>query len=851
VEKKMEFITRITKSSTLEQSAVGNKAARLAFLSRSGFNVPEFFVINPSAAIASEPEKDKPAVIDCEAGARAEIETTVRGFCADGSLVAVRSSSIEEDDAQNSFAGQLDSFLNIRSSEVCAKVIDVWQSAFSERIQSYRKSRDVSESIPVPGVFVQKMVNADAAGVAFAVDPVNGDEKIAVVAAARGLGESLVSGECQGDTWRVGTRRNIVSRDIESERPVLSDRQVHRVAGLVRKVSKVFGAPQDIEWAIQNNRLYLLQSRDITTVREKSDADGTYALWDNSNIVESYGGVTTPLTFSIARGAYQEAYRHFGRVLGVSERIIAQNNDAYAQMIGLIRGRVYYNLLNWYRLLMLTPGFRFNRKFMEQMMGVTQGLPDDAVPQPEDGRRLARLRAALGMLRVAWRLLNKLVRHNSRVIAFHRKLDIAMQPVALNAMPLDALLAEYKELQSKVIPAWETPLINDLYCMIFHGLLRQLSERWLPCELAEIHNDLVCGEAGIISLEPVARMQSMAALARRDSAFVTALCEQPLSVIEFHLLAHKTFATEYNDYLARFGDRCLDELKLESQTLGDDPLPLLRAIGQLAKSSAPSGSSGLMDNLRRVAEEKISVAFSGKPFRRAIFGVVLKLARARVRDRENLRFERTRVYGRVRAIFVEVGRRFVNLQAIENADDIFYLDVAEITAFASGTGSSAAISALVLTRRDEFQAYADSEEPPRRFITCGPPQLASSMQEVVQGTESASGLSRSGQACSPGVVRGPVKIVRDPRTATVVAGDILVAQRTDPGWVTIFPLVSGMIMERGSLLSHSAIVARELGLPAVVGVEDACQWLADGDWVELNGATGTIRKLEQSDDRAA
>jgi pyruvate,water dikinase len=192
-----------------------------------------------------------------------------------------------------------------------------------------------------------------------------------------------------------------------------------------------------------------------------------------------------------------------------------------------------------------------------------------------------------------------------------------------------------------------------------------------------------------------------------------------------------------------------------------------------------------------------------------------------------------------------------NLQVIGNIDDIFYLDVAEIVAFARGTGSSGDLNALVQTRREEFDAYALSDDPPRRFITCGPPQLVSSMREVEKTDECTSGVTRKGQACSPGVVRGPVKIVRDPRTATVVAGDILVAQRTDPGWVTIFPLVSGMIMERGSLLSHSAIVARELGLPAIVGVEDACQWLSDGDWVELNGATGTIRKLELSDDRAA
>ena len=106
---------------------------------------------------------------------------------------------------------------------------------------------------------------------------------------------------------------------------------------------------------------------------------------------------------------------------------------------------------------------------------------------------------------------------------------------------------------------------------------------------------------------------------------------------------------------------------------------------------------------------------------------------------------------------------------------------------------------------------------------------------------------RKGQACSPGVVRGPVRVVTDPRNATIKSGDILVAERTDPGWVTIFPLVKGVIMERGSLLSHSAIVARELGLPAVVGVEDACRWLQDGDWVELNGTSGHIRRIDSTE----
>jgi pyruvate,water dikinase len=512
-------------------------------------------------------------------------------------------------------------------------------------------------------------------------------------------------------------------------------------------------------------------------------------------------------------------------------------------MIGLIQGRVYYNLLNWYRLLMLTPGFRFNRRFMEQMMGVTEGLPPEAIPKPQADRRYAGMRATAGIVRVAYRLIVKLFLHNARVCRFHRELEESLRPVDLESFSLDQLIDNYESLQARVIPAWKTPLINDLYCMIFHGLLRYLSERWLGDEYAEIHNDLVSGESGITSIEPVRRMKELASVAAKSPRFVTSLCDEPLQKIESFIADDDLFSSAYTDYLEKFGDRCLDELKLESETLKDNPLPLLRGIGQLARSGVFKATPSSSDSLRQHAEEKIILALKGQPVRKRIYNIVLRLARARVRDRENLRFERTRVYGRVRAIFVEIGKRLVTLKVLEKTDDVFYLDVAEIAGLIRGTGISTSLSHLVNNRRKEFAGYKGNDDPPRRFITKGPAQLSSSMQEVTRDESEANNDSRKGQACSQGIVRGPVRIVRDPRNSDFRSGEILVAQRTDPGWVTIFPLVSGMIMERGSLLSHSAIVARELGIPAIVGVDDACDWLKDGDWVELNGATGMIRRI--------
>jgi len=845
---------------SLDSSMVGNKALRLAELTQAGFRVPAFFVIDPKAYRQSLDAENQTladgSFVGCSVLLLQKITTAFRQQFAADALVAVRSSSADEDGVENSFAGQFDSFLNVMQADVGEHVARVWKSASSDHLNTYRRSQGIVGEVSVPAVMVQSMVPAETAGVAFAADPVSGCLEHAVVAAGHGLGDALVSGEEQGDTWRVDKRGSVKSSEVQDEAdPVLSKRQIRQVAALVRKVSKFYGRPQDIEWAISNSRIYLLQSRDITTLQNQPNENrqsrdittpqnqpstDSYALWDNSNIVESYGGVTTPLTFSVARSAYADAYRYLGRVIGVSERSIQANEKTYEQMIGLIDGRVYYNLLNWYRLLMLTPGFRFNRRFMEQMMGVTQSLPDSAVPETQGDSRFAGLRATLGLLRVSWRLTTRLLFHNRRVRLFHKKIELALPRVDFNAKTLEQLVSEYETLQTTVIPAWDVPLINDLYCMIFHGALRKLCERWLPENLAEIHNNLVSGEAGIISLEPVRRLQAMADFARGDDSFVALLKSGSINTIRKAIVSRKLFRHEFDDYLDKFGDRCLDELKLESLTIADDPLPMLRGIGQMATMGAAKTHTS---SLRPDAEEDVFEALAASPVRRFLFKKILGQARARVRDRENLRFERTRVYGRVRAIFVAIGKQLQALNIIDSADDIFYLEVDEVIRFVQGTSSSIALAGTIAARREEFSAYQAMPNPPRRFLTCGPAQLASSREEIETEDADNDEFFRQGQACSQGIVRGQVRIVRDPRSANVQAGEILVAERTDPGWVTIFPLVTGMIMERGSLLSHSAIVARELGLPCVVGVEDACNWLKDGDWVEINGATGTIRRI--------
>ncbi len=270
---------------------------------------------------------------------------------------------------------------------------------------------------------------------------------------------------------------------------------------------------------------FLLQSRPITTLATLRDPDGAYALWDNSNIAESYGGVTTPLTFSFARHAYEEVYRELCRLLGVSEAEIAAHADTFRRMIGLVRGRIYYSLLSWYDLLALAPGFSSNRRFMEQMMGVKEELPPALA---------ARLAANGGRMRLAdtlklLRAVASLARHERRlprdIKRFYARLDAALAPgaIPLEAMRPDELVAHYRDLEGKLLAHWDAPLVNDLFAMLFYGLLRRLCAAWCGDTAGTLQNDLVSGQGGIISAEPARRVRTLALLAAESPTLAETL----------------------------------------------------------------------------------------------------------------------------------------------------------------------------------------------------------------------------------------------------------------------------------------------------------------------------------------
>ena len=853
---------------------IGGKAAALATLARAGFDVPEWFVVVSAAATGG------PAAI---AG---EVATALVRLAPEGGLLAVRSSAAEEDGTGHSFAGQFETYLDVAPADVLAHIVEVWASGGAERVVAYRRERGLTGPPPSPAVIVQRMLTPDAAGVAFSSDPVSGRRARAVVAAVPGLGDALVSGEADADSYEVARDGAVLLRALRQDGAtrVLSDDQVEAVAALARRAAAHFGRPQDIEWAVERGRLYLLQSRPITTMAAVADPDGARRIWDNSNIAESYGGITTPLTFSFARGVYAEVYRQFCVLLAVPRPLVDDHRATFENMLGLVRGRVYYNLISWYRVLAMLPGFSVNRRFMEQMMGVREPMPDEVLAGELPPTRWDRWKDGARLVRSLVGLVVALVRLPRQIDRFYVRLDAALGPAAdLSGLRLDELTAHYRALERQLLARWDAPLVNDFFAMIFYGVLRGLCTKWGGGADGSLQNNLIAGEGGIVSAEPARLVSQMARLAAFDATLPATLASGSLADIQAALVAlpNQDFTVAYHAYLAKFSDRCLDELKLESPTLADDPLMLLRVVGGLAArhragtqgqghpagaatgagTAAGTGATAAPTaaTLRARAEARVAQTLAWHPLRRVVFGWVLQQARTRVRCRENLRFERTRVFGRVRRVFVEAGRRLAAEGRLDRADDVFYLQVDEVLGIVEGTVSTANLSALADTRRREFDRYRAQPAPADRFETRGAvwignafqassgiatPGAAAAMDGAVQGDQ------RRGIGCCPGIVEGRARVIVDPRDASLVPGDILVAERTDPGWILLFPSASAVVVERGSVLSHSAIVSRELGLPAVVSVPGLTSWLRDGDIIRVNGTTGVVQRLTAAGDLA-
>jgi len=311
-----------------------------------------------------------------------------------------------------------------------------------------------------------------------------------------------------------------------------------------------------------------------------------------------------------------------------------------------------------------------------------------------------------------------------------------------------------------------------------------------------------------------------------------------------------------HEFLDRYGFRCINELKLEESDLHDDPSFAVRAISAYVRNKSYSirEMEKREKEIRSQAEANVRSRLHG--FRKFLYFWVLKQARRSVGTRENLRFSRTKIFGVIRHLFRAMGRNLVHLGLLKEVQDVFYLAVDEIDSFIEGRAVTLDLKAVTEQRKEEFNRYRRSPPPPDRFLTTGTVGTWLRHHQILSDADLLRSESQpssdpnvlTGTPCCPGVVEGKVRVVRDMKDAAGLDGDILVTERTDPGWVPLYPSCIGLLIERGSLLSHSAVVARELGLPTIVGISGGLlRKLETGQRVHMDAGRGMVKILEQEE----
>ncbi|MDI5968841.1 phosphoenolpyruvate synthase [Streptomyces sp. SL13] len=791
-----------------------------------------------------------------------------------GGRVAVRSSGAEEDGAQHSFAGQFATHLNVCGlDEVTAYVKSCWASVFSERSLHYR----LRHGLPLRGagiaVVVQQMVDSERSGVMFTADPVSGNRGRYVVSSVYGLGEGLVSGAVDADTVVLDAASGEVLETVlgdkgeryhadaagsgclvsevpaaERERLSLTPKELARLHEAGARIESAFGTPQDIEWALADDVLWILQTRPVTALPQhvapagRTPSEGELRIWDNANIVESFSGIVSPLTYSFAAHVYGTVYESYARSLRVPRTGLREIEEWAPHMLGYFHGRVYYNLLSWYRMVRIAPLYKLNRKVLEIAIGVEEELDDDMAeaiyPYTFSSSLTGRLSRARTVAAFVRRFLT-MNRSVERFMAYFYSAYEEFDNVDYDAMEGQDVYRRFRALEKDLLEKWGPMQALDAAILWSIGGLALLNRRWLPDAPEWLTWSAASPGPKVESIEPARALARLAATVRQDPELERLVRETPAERTHAALRegGHTAFLTAVDEYVAAYGYRSLDELKLEVPDLREDPSTLF-ALVRTALPEVDTDPAGK-------ADAYLDTRLRGP--RRWLHGVVRRKAQSSLYNRERLRFCRTRAFGSAKRMLRAMGRDLARMGAIDHWNDVFFLHLDELRGAYEGSTGHTGLRSLVELRKRQ-RAEDELLSAPSRFTTRGAPYWRGNLERAgfSAGPAVRTGVQElRGTACCPGVVEARA-VVTD--TPVDVNGGVLVTYRTDPGWVAALPSASALVIERGSPLTHVAIVARELGIPTVVQVKGVMAELETGMRVRVDGAAGTVTILAEAPD---
>ncbi len=867
--------------SARDPALFGGKAASLARMLAAGFAVPPGYVVADGAlqrqlrqaglaaavealhdsVAAAEPAQMEEGARDLATRLRAtplapELQAALRtvDWAHDDAPLAVRSSAVGEDSAAHSYAGQLDSVLHVRGDEdLRDAVLAVWASMWTPRCLHYQRQRGLR--VTSMGVIVQTQVDARHAGVLFTRAPVAtaGAVPDMVIEYCSGLADRLVSGEAEPARILFDRQRGAIRSHGEGEAdcPLLDDGDIRTLVREALRLEAHFGEPLDIEWAFDvAGKLWLLQARPITA----ASAPLRPVVWTNANIAENFPEPVSPFLHSIVRRGYAAYFRNLGIGFGISARRIAAMHDALEQIVGTHGGRLYYNLTNIHAVIALAPGGPWLVGAFNNFVGATE------MPTPLGVPQLGRVGRGLEWARVGMKTTAQYVRVNAGLTRFESSVDAfcaRTEPTALARMSTTDLRNALREFLAIRLTRWNAAALADTAAMVCYGALQRQLRRWLPSTDSEnLHNNLLIGLPGLASHTPVEKLWDLSRAIRANPALESVFASADVATLEQRLRDEPRltdFRAAFARYLEQWGFRSSGELMLTRPSPEEDARPTLELLRSYAQMDAPSPQHQLAEQAaaREVATREVerrltpNALWRALPFSRAWqLRRLLAATHGAIRLRERARQKQAKLYVRLRHIARAIGGRLVASGHLAVADDVFFLTCEEVDALPGDDATTPhAVQHLVRERRDEHARLA-AMTPPDSFTlgfgeSFSPSAVAASNSAVMDDADASATLQGTG-ACGGRIVSNAAVLADATEAGRMQQGDIVVTRQTDPGWACVFFLARGLVVERGGMLSHGAIIARELGIPAVVGVRHATRRIAHGVRLAVDGDRGVV-----------
>lgn len=893
-----ELVVAFSAPASDERARVGGKAASLGRLAKAGFPVPPGFSVTTDAyavflrangldsAIA-----ERAALLDYgnaeqleakTAEIRALIEAAPIPAAVEGAIsasyealgrdsyVAVRSSATAEDMADASFAGLHDTYLDIRGrDDVLGSIRRCWASLWTARCASYREHAKIDHDSALIAVVVQTMVESDVAGVLFTANPLAALTDEYVINASWGLGEGVVSGILTPDEYLVdratyavnaktlGTKHVQIVRSsggfgtVTEETPVerraeytLSDEQAAELCRLGTRVMDFYGGlPQDIEWALSRGQLYLLQSRAVTGVdflwdedmdEWQSAPDDPEAIWSHAWAEAYWTGGVTPLFYSVRARELRNSDVDLFTLWGFDD-LKEMRRFKYR------RGTVYFSS---------TADRLYYRYILPSELRVSSlgNLPP--AWREEAGSARFDLMKALKM-HVRVKLLDKKQGPQAFIKAVYELLDHGTDEAD---GPTAAQLQQLSDDELKRAAAKAIQMAEDFLTILrpgFHvyaaaalGSLNKVLRDWYTGDNAFAFQDLISGlPERTLMVEESIDFWETAQIIRRSPA-LTALMEEYEDGVFFAALEGSEEGREFlahyrTNLLEKHGHRGHADRDIWFPRRTEDPSLDYRALKILVSAGetpSPEESEHRLIQQREATTEEVLANLRKRPLG-AIRGELFKFALEYVHKFLVLRDDERHYIDRVtmakKRAFQEVGRRLVERGALEHDDDFYFLPEQELWKLLDGAPFTPLHRAKIAGRRRMFERFNARQESPPSYLKGNRPIDLDEAEGEDTGVLRGTGTSR-------GSVTGRARVVPDLNDiGRVKKGDILICNATDPGWASVFALISGLVMETGGMLAHGSCLSREYGLPAVT-LPNAIQRIPDGATITVVGDTGEI-----------